>query len=283
MTPRPLLCVIYCFLTCGYCLAADDPRKPKPCESGHILTQHQTASYDFATTSWERAELNAFIYRTCVENHDSQKSLYVDWIIPGPYKSYVAPRDSNVSARPFVTHKSDDLFSCLIYGNSRQQLMEHYIGHNDDHNHQGACTEQQVTQLDTVGSPPWFMTDGRTSMPSNVKDVDGTLIRFVYQIGLEPSSDGYNMILAYQSAPATERSHGNIRDITVRSNSQVVQSAMMRAGIKDGIVRLSEPSARIITPMKMTANPHLVEQRYVFYDVEKQVVGEIEAPYLSSE
>jgi hypothetical protein len=285
MTPRHLLLLLGTFLTFSQCLAADDPRKPKPCETGHILTQHQFPSYDFATSSWERAELNAFIYRTCVENHDLQKSLYIDWIIPGPYRSYVAPGDSNVSARPFVTHKSDDIDSCLIYGNSRQQLMEHYIGHTDDHKRQGACTGQQVNLLDTTnpGSPPWFMIDGRMSIPSSEKDVDGTLIRFVYQVGLQPSSAGYDMVLAYDSAPATEKAHGRIQDITVRSNSQVVQSAMMAAGIKDGIIRLSESSARIVTGMKLTANPRLTEQRYIFYDANKQVVGEIAAPYLSSE
>ena len=76
MTFRLALSFLYIALIPSHCLAADDPRRPKPCESGHIFTQHRTASYDFATTSWERAERNAFIYRTCVENHDVQKSLF---------------------------------------------------------------------------------------------------------------------------------------------------------------------------------------------------------------
>jgi hypothetical protein len=285
MTSRLVVLLVGTFLICSHCFAADDPRKPTPCETGHILTQHHLPSYDFATASWERAELNAFVYRTCVENHDVQKSLYIDWTIPGPYKSYVAPSDSNVSARPFVAHKSNDIDSCLIYGNSRQQLLEHYIGHADDQKRQGGCTGQQANLLDTAdsSSPPWFLIDGRMSIPSSEKDIDGTLIRFVYQVGPQPSSDGYDMVLAYDSAPATEKAHGRIQDITVRSNSQVVQSAMMQAGIKDGVIRLSEASAKIITRMKLIANPHLAEQRYIFYDANRQVVGEIVAPYLSSE
>jgi hypothetical protein len=285
MTIRLLVLLLASFLVCSRCLAADDPRKPKPCEGGHDLMQHQSPPYDFATASWERAERNAFIYRTCVENHNRQQSLYVDWIIPGPYKSYVAPGDSNLSPRPFVTHQSSDNYSCLIYGNSRHSLMEHYIGHADDHSRQGGCAGAQANAIDpsNASSPPWVMLDGRTSVPSNEQDVDGTLIRFVYQVGLEPSSDGYDLIFAYNSAPATEQSHGRIQDITVRSNSQVVRSAMMESGIKDGVIRLSEPSAKFVTRMRLSGKPRLAEQHYILFDVEKRPVGEIAAPYLSSE
>ena len=132
-------------------------------------------------------------------------------------------------------------------------------------------------------SPPWFLADGRTSIPSDITDADGTLIRFVYQIGLQPSAGGYDMILTYDAAPATERSHGKINDISVRSNSQVVQAAMMKVGIKDGVIRLSESSAKYAIPMSSVGSLRLVEQRYVFYDVQKRIVGEIAAPYLSAE
>ena len=42
------------------------------------------------------------------------------------------------------------------------------------------------------------------------------------------------------------------------------------------------PRERIVIPMKFTGTPRIIEQRYVFHDVRNNVVGEIEAPYLSS-
>ena len=172
----------------------------------------------------------------------------------------------------------------MIYGNSRQQLMEQYIGHAEDKTRQSRMHRHAGSQTGGINKPA-LVPCGRSNVgiPSDITDADGTLIRFVYQIGLQPSAGGYDMILTYDAAPATERSHGKINDISVRSNSQVVQAAMMKVGIKDGVIRLSESSAKYAIPIRPVGSLRLVEQRYVFYDVQKRIVGEIAAPYLSAE
>ena len=80
------------------------------------------------------------------------------------------------------------------------------------------------------------------------------MIRFVYQMRLQPSAGGYDMILTYDAAPATERHHGKINDaVKFRRKNRV------------------HP---IVGEFRQVRHPHipvgslrLVEQRYVFYDV----------------
>jgi hypothetical protein len=287
MSIRVTLSIV--FMTLGMAqtaTGADDPRKPKPCEARHILVPHKPPGYDFATTSWERAEKNVFVYRTCAENHDGKKSLYIDWSIPGPHKQYIAPSDSNVNPRAFVTHKSADIVSCLIYGNSRQTMAVQYIGHDDDlaRAKQEGCSgpRAQVTPVNQV-EEPWFEADGRISVPSNSEDVDGTLIRFVYQIGLIPAAGGYRMLLAYEAAPVSlENFRGKIEAITIRPSVDSVRQGLIKSDHKDGLLSLSKYVDRFEIPMELRRPFSLREQQYGFYDINGKLVGEIDAPFLSS-
>jgi hypothetical protein len=264
-----------------------DPRQPQKCEAGHILTPFNPPGFDFAATSWYRAEKNAFIYRTCIENH-ADKPLDVNWIIPGP-SGTVGKNDASVSPRPFTKHATADASSCLVYGNSRQGKMVQYIGHQKDLSRAGDCPgaqgkpEASASLLEENPDTPWFVADGRMSVPSNREDVDGTLIRFVYQIGLAPDSGRYNMILAYRAAPASpDGFRGNIKDITIRPSSDSVRRALMSSGAQDGIIRLSEYEGSYEIPMELAPGSSLQEQRYGFYDVSRTLVGQIYAPFLAS-
>jgi hypothetical protein len=165
-------------------------------------------------------------------------------------------------------------------------MMEQHIGHQNDlprSMDQTDCrggARAQLTQSNPTDEP-WFLADGRISIPSDSNDVDGTLIRFVYEIGLLPSPSGYNMILAYDAAPVSEKFHGNITDINVLSNSSTVRAAITETGRKEGVVSLRKYADRIEIPMKLQKPYQPTQQRYVFHDIRGQIVGEIEAPFLS--
>ncbi|MCK1290330.1 hypothetical protein [Bradyrhizobium sp. 30] len=163
--------------------------------------------------------------------------------------------------------------------------MEQYIGHQSDVQRaqdQPDCggPRAQLIQLE-AGKEPWFLADGRISIPSDSKDVDGTLIRFVYEIGLRKAPSGYEMIFSYDAAPVSEKFHGDIAAIKVLSNSPTVRAAIAETGHKEGIINLRKYSDRIEIPMKLKEPFQRSQQRYVFHDVRGEIVGEIEAPFLS--
>jgi hypothetical protein len=201
-----------------------------------------------------------------------------------------------VSPRPFVAHNSADVYDCLIYGNLRHAMRVHHIGHDSD---LALAAKENCGGPQTAGPPadtkeatssvpeaPWFTADGRISIPSNLEDVDGTLIRFVYQIGLnQDSSSTYKMFFDYWAAPVSaEKFHGSIEALSVQPSDKNVQFALEKTGRKGGLINLSKYEDHFEIPMSIPSRRFLVQsQQYIFMDSNRKPVGEIYAPFLVPE
>ena len=146
------------------------------------------------------------------------KSVWIDWRIPGP-RTYVIPNDSAVGERPFPNRSTKGVLSRrLIYGSYRKAIKEQYLGHEDDlprAAQEGDCSALQrssgpgaplaspdvkasggpATPVADAASQPWVTLEGRAGIPSDVEDVEATMICFVYQAGIEPAGDGYAIVL----------------------------------------------------------------------------------------
>jgi len=265
------------------------------CESGHIMKPHKDKDdgYEFATTSWQRFEQNVNVYRTCVENRGTDdRSLWIDWRIPGPH-GYIAPQDSAKDNRFSAHHDSKDVtdvVGCLMYGSYRKPIKVQFIGdlrEAERAKEEGDCSQiraQQAQADQFSGESPWFVADGRISMPSDSKDIKGTLIRFVYQVGMRPAPGGYEMTLSYRAGPVfPETFHGDITGIKLRSSLSLVSDAIRRSGRDggEGAIRLQRYEDVFALPMELPKPFALEEVRYGFFDLNGALVAEIHAPVLT--
>jgi hypothetical protein len=280
------------------CAAAGPP--PKMCGDDRKMNDHPIDGYDFATTSWVRAEANAHIYRTCVENRKQPKSVWIDWRIPGP-RTYVIPNDSAVGERPFPNRSTKGVLSCLIYGSYRKAIKEQYLGHEDDlprAAQEGNCDALQHSSgpggppsssddkaaggptktADASTDQPWVTIEGRAGIPSDLEDVEATMIRFVYQASIAPEGDGYSIILAYEAGGASPEFKGNIRDLTIRPGREI-QELALRSSAREPI-RLKELSDTIKIPMPQPKFFVLSTDSYFFLDRSGRLATEIQVPIL---
>lgn len=274
---------------------------PKLCGSDRKMNDHPIDGYDFATTSWVRAEANAHFYRTCVENRKQPKSVWIDWRIPGP-RTYVIPDDSAVGERPFPNRSTKGVLSCLIYGSYRKAIKEQYLGHEDDLPRaakEGDCSALQRSSgpgsLPTtssaemaVGAPaiaagsstdqPWVTVEGRAGIPSDLDDLEATMIRFVYRAGIQPTPDGYEIVLTYEAGGVSPKFTGNIQDLTIRPGQEIRQLAL-RFSDKEPI-RLRELSDTIKISMSRPKFFVLSTDSYSFLDRSGRLATEIQVPIL---
>jgi hypothetical protein len=202
--------------------------------------------------------------------------------------------DSLVGPRVFTVHDTADVLGCLVYGNHRLTKKVEFMSHRNDlarASAEGDCSGLRPAALGgrrgassaQKGPSPSFLVGGRISVPSNGEDVEGTLIRFVYQIGLIPDGPDYRMLLAYQAAPVSPEFHGDIRRLTVRPSLAAVRESLMRIGYGDGIIQLDDYEGGFTSPMKLPEQYIIEEQQYGFYDAKGNPVGAIYAPFLSPE
>jgi hypothetical protein len=255
------------------------------------MIAHQTpkGGYDFDTTSWTRPFQNAFAHFACVQNNDKTRQLFVDWHIP-TVTGVILPSDSITKPRVFATDNTASINGCLIYGNSRSVMKVEFLGHHDDVDEagrEGDCSElraQKSTLLRSSQAFPSFVVEGRMTVPSNIKDPEHTLIRFVYAIGLtseNPAKQNYGMLFNYAAAPAsTEDFKGSLKDLTIRPTDKRVDQAWKKAGLSG---QLKEAEGNFNVLMDLPNNFSLVQQNYVVYDQNNSIVGEIPAPFLVSQ
>ena len=291
----PLVTLIIGLLSVG----AGPP--PKMCGTDRKMNDHPIDGYEFATTSWVRAEANAHIYRTCVENRKQPKSVWIDWRIPGP-RTYVIPDNSAVGERPFPNRSTKGVLSCLIYGSYRKAIKEQYLGHEDDLSRaaqEGDCSALQrssgpgVSPNASLGDPtaggpaivaaastdqPWVTLEGRAGIPSDLDDLEDTMIQFVYRAGIEPTGDGYAIVLTYEAGGASTKFTGKIGDLTIRPGQEIRELAL-RSSDREPI-RLRELNDTITIPMSRPKSFVLSTDSYFFLDRRGRLATEIKVPIL---
>jgi hypothetical protein len=270
------------------CSAMEDPTKPQLCEAGHVIArQTPPGGYDFGTTSWMRPVNNGFAYWACVQNNEEVRQLFVDWHIP-TVNGVAVPHDSISKPRVFSKRDTADINGCLIYGNSREVMKVEFLGHQNDvgdASKEGDCASLRAQKSASLGATegqsddfPNFVVSGRTTFPSNTSDVENTLIRFVYEVGLSPDKGNYNLLFNYAAAPVNPESFkGSIKDISIRPSDGVVSGAWKKAG-RSG--QLEDFKGSFATQMALPKQLKLVQQSYIIYDLKGVAVGEIPAPFL---
>ena len=266
------------------CQALEDPTKAQSCEAGHVIArQTPPGGYDFGTTSWMRPVNNAFAYWACIQNNEKDRQLFVDWHIP-TVLGVIVPSDSISKPRVFANRNTADVNGCLIYGNSRNVMKVQFLGQTNDlaeAGKEGDCSTlraQPSASLQSAEDFPDFRLEGRMTFPSNVDDVEHTLIRFVYEIGLSSNKETYSMLFTYAAAPVQpEFFKGSINDIFIRPSDEIVSQAWEKAG-RSGHLEAYKGSFAI--PMSLPAKFILTQQSYIVYGNGKPV-GEIPAPFLA--
>ena len=226
--------------------------KAEMCPPGMKMNPHTVDGLNFATTSWVRQEKNAHIYRTCVENRASKGEAWIDWRIPGP-RTYIAPQDSAVSERPFWDWKPANLATCLFYGAYRKPMKELYLAHEDDRpraDAEGDCSKVPTAPTMVALKSSEFFSgelEGRAAIPSDIEQVERTLIRFVYKVALRETSSGYNIAFTYQAGGVSPEFNGDVRQISINPSS-VIQGL---AADKLEPIRLQSLENTITIAMKM--------------------------------
>jgi hypothetical protein len=270
------------------CPALEDPNKAQLCESGHVIA-HQTppVGYDFGTTSWMRLVNNSFEYRACIQNNENVRQLFVNWHIP-TVLGVISPHDSISQPRVFAKRDTADVNGCLIYGNSRDVMKVEFLGHTNDigdAGKEGDCSSLRAQKSASIGSTdgpsdafPDFVVNGRTTFPTNTADVDNTLIRFVYEVGLKADKETYNLLFNYAAAPVhPDAFKGSIKDLSIRPSDGMVSEAWKKAGRSAQLEALKD---YIVVPMALPKQFQLTQQNYVVYDIKGNIVGMIPAPFL---
>jgi hypothetical protein len=275
----------YAGLFSAPCLALEDASKPALCDKSHtIARQTPLGGFDFGTTSWVRPVTNAFAYWACIQNNEAQRQLFVNWHIPTVVGT-IDPSDSISKPRVFSNRDTSDINGCLIYGNDRRVMKIQFMGTSGDLKDaqaEGDCSSlrgQQAAALPSNGIPN-FLLDGRMTVPSNIEDVEHTLVRLVYEIGLSGDEKNFKMVFNYATAPTSPKSFtGNIRDLTIRPSNAIVNKAWDAAGHVGSLSQgVNEIAVLLDTPEKYK----LDQQEYIIYDKNNKMVGEIPAPFLSS-
>ena len=269
--------------TAGHAL--EDATVAKLCEPGHIIASHQPPGFDFGTTSWERAEQNVYVYRACVENHDSQSELFVHWYIP-KVQGTIAPGDSNTQPRTFPDHKTKSIDGCLIYGNNRHIMKAQFLGNVADSekaDKEGDCSQLrgQQTASSHLDKVPSFIVGGRASFPTDAKDPEHTLIRFVYDVGVQPEGTRYQALFRFAAAPTSPSTfRGDIKSITLRPTNRELREALMTSGSPDGIIQLGKYEGKFDVSLPIPKNFTLGQQTYSVFDRYGNMVGAISTPLL---
>ena len=125
---------------------------------------------------------------------------------------------------------------------------------------------------------PWVTLEGRAGIPSDVENIEATMIRFVYQVGIEPAGDGYAIVLKYEAGGVSPEFKGNIADLTIRPGQQIREFAL-RSSDREPI-HLKEMSDTITIPMRKPKSFVLSTDSYSFLDRSGRLATEIEVPIL---
>ena len=251
---------------------------PKLCEAGHIMADRPIGGYHFMFGSWYRNEKNVYVYTTCVENRGTN-TVYIDWVIPGPRRNYIAAGDSAYGLRYFPDHKTVGVLSCLIYGNFRVPIREQYLGHAEDvqrANDEGDCSKirgEQTSALpfqpEPLAEPPWFVADGRVTFPTNVKIPEASLVSVDYHTGLQPTDGGkdYTVVFSYEAGAVSPKDfQGEIGDISVRATTEIMRKAIMQTGRDDGVIHLKGYKGSFPVSLSLPAKYTIANTTYEFSD-----------------
>ena len=118
------------------------------------------------------------------------------------------------------------------------------------------------------------------TVASDNKDVEHTLIRFVYEIGLSSDGKTFEMLLNYVTSPINPKSFsGNIHDLVIRPSSKEVYVAWAKA---DYTGPLRKSADQFSVHLNLPKEYRLEQQEYVIFDKNGKIAGEIPAPFLSS-
>ena len=109
------------------------------------------------------------------------------------------------------------------------------------------------------------------TVASDNKDVEHTLIRFVYEIGLSSDGKTFEMLFNYATAPANPDSfNGNIHDLVIRPSSKEVYGAWAKAGYTDP---LSKGAGQFVVSLGLPKEYRLEQQEYVIFDKNGKIAG----------
>jgi hypothetical protein len=272
-------------LSPGTAAPLDDPTKPKLCETGHQLEpETPPGGYNFSRESWERAFNNAFAYYACVENNDPTRDLYVNWHIP-KILGVIPFHDSITKSRIYADHPTVTVHGCLIYGNNREVMKADFLGHPDETTmaqSEGDCRDLRpkvhAANVPSSGFPS-FDVNGRLIFPTNVKDIENTLIRFVYSVGLREADSQYVMSLSYAAYPVyPEKFKGSIGNLRIRPSDKGLNDMWESEGFGKP---LTEKQRTFELKLPEPKNGSLVQQSFQIMDLEDTVIDEIPAPFFS--
>jgi hypothetical protein len=272
-------------LSPGSAAQLDDPTKPKECEAGHMLVQETPpGGYNFSRQSWERAFNNAFAYYACLENNDAKRDLYVYWHIP-KIQGVIPFHDSIMKSRVYADHPTVTINGCLIYGNNREVMKADFLGHPDETTmaqSEGDCKDLRpkihAASVPSSGFPS-FDVNGRLIFPTNIKDIENTLVRFVYSVGLREADSQYVMSLSYAAAPVyPEKFKGSIGDLRIRPSDKSLNEMWEREGFGEP---LKEKERTFEIKFPEPKDGALVEQSFQIMGHDDVMVDEIPAPYFA--
>ena len=120
--------------------------------------------------------------------------------------------------------------------------------------------------------------EGRAGIPSDLDDIEATMIQFVYKAGIEPAGDGYAIVLNYEAGGASPDFKGNINDLTIRPGQDIRELAI-RSSDREPI-HLKEMSDTIRIPMTKPKFFVLSTDSYSFLDRNGRLATEIQVPIL---
>jgi hypothetical protein len=248
--------------------------------------------YEFATSSWVRAEHNGHRYYTCVENLQD-RALWINWFIPGP-KSYIPARTVLSSPRWFSTRATHDIDGCLQYGNHREPMKELFIGHAKDvprENLQGNC-EGELASDQPAGKGDGDSQKSKDKswlgpiksllelfVATNADDVDGTLMHVTIDANLDSvEPDVYQQTLTFSSEPVAKEFRGSARDVSVQSTSADVAKALASQASNKEPARLSSLEKPLVFSTKIPGPVEIDNVSVGFFDVKGRFVGSVFLP-----
>ena len=115
--------------------------------------------------------------------------------------------------------------------------------------------------------------------PTNIKDIENTLIRFVYSVGLRETESQYTIKLSYAAAPVDpEKFKGSLRELRIRPSDKSLNSVWQEKGFDSP---LSEKERTFEIALPESRNMEMVQQEFQIMDLSGIVIDEIPAPFLS--